>query len=238
MAQVAALQSRAAASRSLVVADVAFGSDARAVVTVGIIRDAGTGFTITYSVKNDQSQLFRVTTDAFTIGVASIAVTVQPAASYQYALGSPVVSASATVSLRSSDGDNLDHATTSVSAELTETAGALVSGSVASSLQSAAAAGGTASFTYTISLESGDSYRMTISSPPASTNTDAFAINPFEMVVASQPLATVQYAAAATAAPIGTVEVLLKDGAGNTLVGSSSDSRLAAASLQERSGEK
>jgi hypothetical protein len=188
--------------------------------------------------KNNQNSMFSViTTSSFTINVASIAVTAQPASAYQYASGSATVAPSITVSLRSSDGDNLDNASPLVSSVLAETAGSLVSGSVASSSQSATAAAGVAAFTYTVSLESGDSYRFSISSMTASVNSNIFAINPQALVVTTQPSSVVQYANSATSTPTGTVVVVLKDGAGNTLTGSSTDSRSVAVTFQETAGE-
>jgi hypothetical protein len=181
--------------------------------------------------------MFSVTTNTFTINVASIAVTAQPASIYQYNSGSATVSPSIAVSLRSSDGDNLDNASPSVSSTLTETAGSFVSGSVASSSQSAAAASGTATFTYAVSLESGDSYRFSISSMTASVNSNIFAINPHSLSITTQPTSVVQYANSATSVPTGTVVVVLKDGAGNTLTGSSTDSRSVAVTFQETDGE-
>jgi hypothetical protein len=187
--------------------------------------------------KNNQNSMFSVTTNSFTINVASIAVTAQPSSAYQYASGSTTVAASITVSLRSSGGDNLDNASPSVSSLLAETAGSLVSGSVASSSQSVAAVAGSATFTYAVSLESGDSYRFSISSMTASVNSNIFAINPCALVVTTQPSSVVQYANSATSVPTGTVVVVLKDGAGNTLTGSSSDSRSVAVTFQETAGE-
>jgi hypothetical protein len=181
--------------------------------------------------------MFSVTTNSFTINVASIAVTAQPASAYQYASGSATVAPSITVSLRSSDGDNLDNASPLVSSVLEETAGSLVSGSVASSSQSATAAAGVTTFTYTVSLESGDSYRFSISSMTASVNSNNFVINPYAMVVTTQPSSVVQYANSATSVPTGTAVVVLKDGAGNTLTGSSTDSRTVAVTFQETAGE-
>jgi hypothetical protein len=181
--------------------------------------------------------MFSITTNSFTINVASIAVTAQPASAYQYASGSATVAPSITVSLRSSDGDNLDNASPLVSSVLAETAGSLVSGSVASSSQSATAAAGVTTFTYTVSLESGDSYRFSISSMTASVNSNIFAINPYALVVTTQPSSVVQYANSATSVPTGTAEVVLTDGAGNTLTGSSTDSRTVAVTFQETAGE-
>jgi hypothetical protein len=216
--------------------DTAFGSDARVTLTVGIIKDAGTGFTITFATKNNGNPLHSGTTNSFTINVASIAVTAQPAAAYQYASGSSTVSPSISVSLRSSGGDNLDNASPSVSAVLSETSGSLVGGSVASSSQSATAASGAASFTFTISLESGDSYRISVSSMTSSVNSNLFAINPFAIVITSQPSADLQYASSASSVSTGIVVVVLKDGNGNTLTGSSTDSRSMSVTLQEVSG--
>ena len=180
--------------------------------------------------------MFSVTSNAFTINVASIAVTTQPSAAYQYASGSTTVSPSIAISLRSSTGDNLDNATPSVSAVLAEVAGALVGGSVASSSQSATASAGVASFTYAVSLESGDSYRLSIASMTASVNSNSFAINPFALVITSQPSAVIQYQNSASSVSTGTAVVVLKDGAGNTLTGSSTDSRSVLVTLQETSG--
>jgi hypothetical protein len=181
--------------------------------------------------------MFSITTNSFTINVASIAVTAQPASAYQYASGSATVAPSITVSLRSSDGDNLDNASPLVSSVLAETAGSLVSGSVASSSQSATAAAGVTTFTFTVSLESGDSYRFSISSMTASVNSNMFAINPYALVVTTQPSSVVQYANSATSVPTGTAVVVLTDGAGNTLTGSSTDSRMVAVTFQETAGE-
>jgi hypothetical protein len=206
-------------------------------LAVGILKDAGSGFTISYITKNNQNSMFSITTNSFTINVASIAVTAQPASAYQYASGSATVAPSITVSLRSSDGDNLDNASPLVSSVLAENAGSLVSGSVASSSQSATAAAGVTTFTYTVSLESGDSYRFSISSMTASVNSNIFAINPYALVVTTQPSSVVQYANSATSVPTGTAVVVLTDGAGNTLTGSSTDSRTVAVTFQETAGE-
>jgi hypothetical protein len=181
--------------------------------------------------------MFSVTTNTFTINVAAIAVTTQPASAYQYASGSATVAAGITVSLRSSGGDNLDNASPPVSSLLAEVAGSLVGGSVASSSQSVAAAAGSATFTYDVSLESGDSYRFSISSMTASVNSNIFAINPHALVVTTQPSSVVQYANSATSVPAGTAVVVLTDGAGNTLTGSSTDSRSVAVTFQEIAGE-
>ena len=180
--------------------------------------------------------MFSVTSNAFTINVASIAVTTQPSAAYRYASGSTTVSPSIAISLRSSTGDNLDNATPSVSAVLAEVAGALVGGSVASSSQSATASAGVATFTYAVSLESGDSYRLSIASMTASVNSNSFAINPFALVITSQPSAVIQYPNSASSVSTGTAVVVLKDGAGNTLTGSSTDSRSVLVTLQETAG--
>jgi hypothetical protein len=217
-------------------AGTAFGSNARATLTVGIIKDAGTGFTISFQSKNDQTPMSSLTTTSFTINVASIAVTAQPASSYQYASGSATVSPGITVSLRSSDGDNLDNASPSVSATLSETSGSLVSGSVASSSLTSAAAAGVASFTCAVALEGGDSYRFSVSSMTASVNSNIFAINPFALVVTTQPSSVVQYPNSASSVPTGTVVVHLKDGNGNTLTGSSTDSRSVSVTFQEVAG--
>jgi hypothetical protein len=91
----------------------AFDSSARSMLIVGIVKDAGSSFTINFVAQNSGSTLFSAGTDAFTINVASISVTTQPAAVYQYSSGSSTVSPSITVSLRSSGGDNLDNATPS-----------------------------------------------------------------------------------------------------------------------------
>ncbi len=216
--------------------DTAFGSDARVTLTVGIIKDAGSGFTINFVTKNDGNDLHSATTNAFTINVASIVVTTQPDAAYQYASGSSTVSPSITVSMRSSGGDNLDHATPSVTALLSETSGSLVGGSVVSNSQSATAADGVASFTYAVSLESGDSYRISVSSMSSSVNSNLFAINPFALVVTTQPSAVVQYASSASSVSTGPVVVVLTDGNGNTLTGSSTDSRSMSVTFQEVSG--
>ncbi len=216
--------------------DTAFGSNARVTLTVGIIKDAGSDFTINFATKNDGNQLHSATTNAFTINVASISVTAQPAAAYQYASGSSIVSPSITVSLRSSGGVSLDNATPSVSAVLSETAGSLVGGSVTSNSQSAPAASGAASFTFAVSLESGDSYRISVSSMTSSVNSNLFAINPFALVVTTQPAAVVQYPNSASSVSTGTVVVVLKDGDGNTLIGSSTDSRSMSVTFQEVSG--
>lgn len=201
-----------------------------------IIKDAGTGFTIGFEAKNGQTTMYSVTTSSFTINVASIAITAQPASVYQYASGSSTVSPSISMSLRSSDGENLDNATPSVSATLSETSGSLVSGSVISSSQSAAAAAGLVSFTFAVSLESGDSYRFSVSSMTASVNSNTFVINPFALAIATQPSSVVQYPNSASSVETGTVVVYLKDGSGNTLTGSSSDSRTMSVALKENSG--
>lgn len=216
--------------------DSAFGSNAQVTLTVGIVKDAGPGFAITFAVKNGEATMFSVTTNTFTINVASIAVTAQPASVYQYASGSTTVSPSITVSLRSSDGENLDNASPSVSSTLSETSGSLVTGSVASSSQSTTAAAGVASFTYVMSLESGDSYRIAVSSTTASVNSNTFAINPFALVITTQPSSMLQYPNSATSVSTGNVVVHLKDGSGNTLTGSSTDSRSMSVTLQEVSG--
>jgi hypothetical protein len=214
----------------------AFGSNAQVTLSVEIVKDAGIGFTISFEAKNGQTTMFSVTTASFTINVASIAVTTQPASAYQYASGSSTVSPSISVSLRSSDGVNLDNASPSVSVTLSETSGSLVSGSVASSSQSATAAAGTASFTYAVSLESGDSYRISVSSMTASTNSNSFVINPFALSITTQPSSVMQYPNSASSVSTGTVVVHLKDGSGNTLTGSSTDSRTMSVVLQELSG--
>jgi hypothetical protein len=180
--------------------------------------------------------MFSSTTDGFTINVAAIVVATQPAGAYHYASGSSTVSPSITVSLRSSGGDNLDNATPSVSVILSETSGALVGGSVASSSQSAAASAGSATFTYAVALESGDSYRFSVTCMTASVNSNVFAINPFALAITTQPSAVVQYPNSASSVSIGNVVVALKDGNGNTLTGSSTDSRSIAVTLQETAG--
>lgn len=216
--------------------DAPFGSNAQVTLTVGIVKDAGPGFAITFAAKNGGTTMFSVTTNTFTINVASITATTQPASVYQYASGSSTVSPSITVSLRSSDGDNLDNASPSVSATLSETSGSLVTGSVASSSQSTTAAAGVASFTYVMSLESGDSYRISVLSTTASVNSNIFVINPFQLVIATQPSSMLQYPNSATSVSTGNVVVHLKDGSGNTLTGSSTDSRSMSVTLQEVSG--
>jgi hypothetical protein len=205
-------------------------------LTVGILKDAGSSFTINFVAQNSGTTLFSAGTDAFAINVASISVTTQPAAAYQYSSGSSTVSPSITVSLRSSGGDNLDNATPSVSAVLSETSGSLVGGSVASSSQSVSAVAGSATFTYAVSLEGGDSYRFSVSCLTASVNSNLFAINPFALVVTTQPSSVVQYQNSASSVSTGTVVVELKDGSGNTLTGSSTDGRSMVVTLQEDSG--
>ncbi len=206
-------------------------------MTVGIVKDAGPGFAISFVTMNGPASMHSVTTNTFTINVAAIAVTTQPASVYQYASGSATVSPSITISLRSSDGGNLDNASPLVSATLSETSGSLVSGSVASSSQSTTAAAGVASFTYAISLESGDSFRISVSSTTASVISNTFAIDPYELVITNQPSSVVQYANSATSVSTGTVTVLLKDGNGNTLTGSSTDSRVMSVTFQEPLGD-
>jgi hypothetical protein len=70
----------------------------------------------------------------------------------------------------------------------------------------------------------------------ASVNSNNFAINPFALVVTTQPSAVVQYQNSASSVSTGTVVVELKDGSGNTLTGSSTDGRLMVVTLQEDSG--
>lgn len=182
--------------------------------------------------------MFNLATNGFVINPASISITTQPAAVYQYASGSSTVSPSISISLRSSGGDNLDNATPSVTTQLSETAvsGSLVSGSVASSSQTATAASGVASFTFSVSLESGDSYRFTVSSLSASVSSSIFAINPFALAIISEPAAVLQYPNSASSVATGTVVLELRDGSGNRLTGSSTDSRSVLAILQEISG--
>ena len=214
----------------------AFDSSARSTLTVGIVKDAGSSFTINFEAQSSGSTLFNADTNAFTINVASISVTTQPAAAYQYSSGSSTVSPSLTVSLRSSGGDNLDNATPSVSAVLSETSGSLIGGSVASSSQSQSAVSGSVTFTYAVSLEGGDSYRFSVSCMTASVNSNVFAINPFALAVSTQPSAVVQYPNSASSVSTGTAVVELKDGSGNTLTGSSTDSRSMTVTFQEISG--
>ena len=100
----------------------------------------------------------------------------------------------------------------------------------------AAAAAGLVSFTFAVSLESGDSYRFSVSSMTASVNSNTFVINPFALAIATQPSSVVQYPNSASSVETGTVVVHLKDGSGNTLTGSSSDSRTMSVALKENSG--
>lgn len=212
------------------------GGNAEVSLTVSIIKDAGTGFTITFLTKVAGASLQGLTTNSFVINVASIAITAQPAASYEYASGSSTVAPALSVSLRSATNENLDNASPPVTAVLSEASGSLIAGSVSSNTQTISAAGGQVTFSYVLSLEAGDSYRISASSMTASVTSSSFAVNPSYIMISTQPSSVIQYAASSSSVTTGSVVVQLKDGNGNTLTGCSTDGRSVTVVLQESSG--
>jgi hypothetical protein len=212
------------------------GSSAEVSLTVSIIKDAGTGFTLTFATKVAGTSLQTLTTNSFTINVASIAITSQPAASYEYGSGSSTVVPTLSVSLRSTTNENLDNASPPVTAVLSEASGTLTSGSVSSDTQTTSAVGGQLTFSYVLSLEAGDSYRISVSSMTASVTSNTFAVNPAYIIISTQPASVIQYAASSSSVATGSVVIQLKDGNGNTLTGCSTDSRSLTVALQETYG--